>query len=283
MAGDAVIKLDLDTGPFDKKAAAAGDKIKKIGAQAPDFSKSVQGMGKMILSAGVLGRAMTLAFDAYNKIADRQAGLSKESGGGRLTRDLNAERAGLGAGANGLITSAGAGTLESRDAVLAGLASMKEGGAQVSKRDATGALRLAATGLYSEGEILSAAKEGRTGELLAGAGKRYGSLSEKSKTEMAVRALEFDEKQKEIAAAGEFGDTARLGDARRARARAESPISGAIAESLGDIPLVGRLTDATERGAMQGSVVSELQEQTRVMKEQNAPRLNLSAGTEGAR
>ncbi|MBA3684966.1 MAG: hypothetical protein H0W72_06965 [Planctomycetes bacterium] len=295
MAGDAIIKLDMDTGPFDKKATEAGEKLKKVSANAPDFAKSVIGLGKMIVSAKVLAAAMGAAFEAYNKVSERQATNSEKAGAGHLTQGLAADRLGMSGNAvTALMTADGAGTMEVRDAVLAGMASMKRGGKEASKGNVGSALRLAASGLYSQDEIMKAANEGGLDQLLAGAVKRYTNLSDKGKEELGTRAKLFAEERAKLAAPAGLGNATRIAQARKERALAESPIVGSISEfaknAVGAVPFLGPsvfkpAAEAVELGAFQaGTLLDEMQTQTELL-ERIVPRApyNMSAGMDGAR
>lgn len=261
---DAKLVWDMDTGPAEKKADALGKKLQGLGDKAPDFNKSIKGLGEMVAKATALTKALQAVAQGYTDASDAAAGNAKTAGGARLDRDLNLKRLGLGQSGNALIEGAtGAASIEERDALLTSLAAKG-----VDKPTATKALRLGASGLFSNKEVMEGAEGGTLDALLSQQGQRLGALSPLARREYDTRVGESAATVAKAQAAGDFGFSSRRAQSAQELARLEDPVAGAIA---GAVP--GQdIRDAVERGAFQ--VVDAIK---------SKDKLNLSAGTEGAR
>lgn len=276
---DAKLVWDMDTGPADKKIDALGKKMDALGGKTPSFEGSVKGLAQMIGKLALVDRLVGGIAAGFQKASTAAAGNSKQAGGARLERDLNLQRLGLGAAGNALIEGAtGGASIADRDSLLASLANSKN---KFSKATSVKALRLGASGLYSQKEIMEGAENGQLDRLLAGQGARFAKLSPQAQEELLTRSMEARGDVAKADAAGTFGQTARLAASKAELARLENPVLGGVADGIQKaLPAgFGDASAALESAVFQGQQLQELKK----IREEVGGKLNLSAGSEGSR
>ena len=234
-----------------EKGKAAVENVGKAGAGAAgQFQKMAGELGKNVARALALKMALKEAFEAFKIYQEASAKANKDSGKSAVERDLAAARLGLSSSEAAAITSGGNRTRDESLGFLSSLAS----GDNAKMLDKQGVFRANAlfnSGLFSQEEVMEAAKGGRLESLFAESGTRSAALSPRAAQELSVRAQERAFADRAAAADDARDAGARLAAAHYAARAAESPKSAAVLQATG--------MDAVAQ-AIQGAIDGQTQE-----------------------
>jgi len=233
-----------------KKGEEAIDKIGKKGASAAEM---IGKMGDQLHKAVVKAVALQAALSAVEQVAKRQAATaegSRNAGKTVVERDLAAMKLGLSPQQAAALTTPGAQSREDLTGFLGDLAS-GDTAKFLGPQGVFRAQALFASGLFGKDEVLTAAKEGRLDGLFSEASIRQGKMTPELATELATRREENMLRAREQDALSANGLGNRLAEQRIATRNAENPgaagFQGAVTDTLGALPIVGRGVQAVVR------------------------------------
>ena len=240
MSGNSKIIIDADNGKVDAANKKTQDGFKKTANEAAKVGSQIDRWGRQLAEKVAGLGAIIGVIKSVGREAERQrtqaAGANRTVGGGALgrsqaIRDLGLDKTAMGAAGIDAIITGGAGgtTVEQRDAFLAALAGQqKNAKRKTSAADASRALSLFNTGLFSQEELLAATEKG--GKSLNGlfgeVGSRFNNLSPQAREELAFRAQERATANQINDLTAERGRGARVQESQRDVFAAENPILG---------------------------------------------------------
>lgn len=218
------------------EAKKVQDETKKIGKEGAGASAQFRQMGTELAKA--VGRALALkvalgaAVQGVKEYQTAAASASRKTGASIVERDLAAGKLGLTSGdAEGIVGGTGA---RSRDELTSFITNLGSGdnAKRMDRQSTFRAAELYGSGLFSESEVIDAAKNGRLDQLRSEYGKREAALSSEGRRELSIRSAENGLASRQFAADSQRGTEQRLAEARYAAQAAESPMAAAVVNNL---------------------------------------------------
>lgn len=260
MAAEAKVIITGDASQAVGAANKLGDAVKKSAEHAGGLGRAIERANHHLISAA--GRALSLvaAFEGAAKSVEKineniKKGIdaNKKEGGEILKRAQALAKIGvsdIGGGANFVSGIEGAASAEERTKAVEDFASFS-GSARVkpSQRQFYDYMRLSASGLYSNEELLERLKRGESLPSGGDASGRFNALPEAAQSELFNRMQEYSDEQSSIGArSGGNSRGNRLAESRIERLRAEHPglmgFADVVRETAGSLPVVGSAISA---------------------------------------
>lgn len=241
MSEDVKVKIGTNTEKVrqdtDKTAKSVGKSLSNA------FTQVVTKLGSGVLLAQTISQELHKGAEEYSRLIAKSKEIATQADVGHVSQARTAERLGLGGSMLATIASAsGSTTEEQRTAFAAGLSE------DDSREDNRKAIALQATGLYEDGEIKKAMKEGRLDELRSGMDKRRSMLGPEYGD--AVRKADQDRSQSADLRAIANREATKLRsdyDLSQEKSRIESPFSAVISDLAPNISeAIYKLIGATE-------------------------------------
>ncbi|MBA3588516.1 hypothetical protein [Methylibium sp.] len=243
----AKIVIDADAARVIAEAVRAQRAVKGIGVEAKGVGKAMEkwggGLVKSLFGVGALVAMIRQAAEALKKVNAEAAAASKTSGGGALARSMAAGKLGVDANA---VESYAAGGYRSRDEQTSLLTALGEGG-PLDQRSVARATAAFGTGMFDQGEVVKAARDGSVDSLFAEGQRRRAAMSPEALAELELRSFENRTADGSLAARQADGARQRGIAAVKDNFRARNAGAGAALDAFGNLPFA----DARESGIIE--------------------------------
>lgn len=240
----AKIVFDADAAKIIAEALRAQGAVKKVGTEAKGVGKAMEqwggGLAKSLIGVGALVGMIRGAAAALKEANAATAAASKTVGGGALDRGMAANRLGITGAQAEAFTSPGRRSREEQTALLSALAS----GGKLDTQSVARATELFGSGVFSQEEIVEAARSGGLGALRGQMGAREGNLTATARGELDSRTFENQRADQAAQTRAEGGGRERQLQAIKDDFRARNRVSGAALDAISSA--TGGVFDAEE-------------------------------------